>query len=260
MDRLSQPAAFIYLFRVCEDLYCKHWRVLTIRCGLYPHGVYGSVPETREICIIIRTVEIYKCLEGKELRWMEGASLTAAHFTVESGSEMDSYFINLPSESVKKKCNAIWVENLLLNSQCHIWWTFDFTWNYWCMSIVTFSPWVFPSYSLIQACHKCFLGHSCFFHVCWHWFSSNGASWTECVLQLWPLKPDPFDSLQFVKNFTCPAPPRFSLMRTTFNAESWWYLGICIPCGSACDWPVCESPDPLTLVGTHSLLGISLQD
>lgn len=107
VDSSSQPAAFIYLFRVCEDLYCKHWRVLTIRCGLYPHGVYGSVPETREICIIIRTVEIYKCLEGKELRWMEWARLAAAHFTVESGSEMGSYFTNLPSESVKKKFNAI---------------------------------------------------------------------------------------------------------------------------------------------------------
>ena len=38
------------------------------------------------------------------------------------------------------------------------------------------------------------------------------------------------------------------------NAESWRYLGVRIPCGSALRWPgqVCGSLDSLTLVRTHS--------
>lgn len=109
---------------------------------------------------------------------------------------MGSYSIKQPSKSVKKKFTANGIENILLESERHIWWAFDFIWNYRCMSAATFSSWVFPSYSLVQTCRKCFLGLSCCFHVCWHWFFSNGAPWTECVVNLRPPEPEPLDGLQ----------------------------------------------------------------
>lgn len=131
---------------------------------------------------------------------------------------------------------------------------------------------VFFSYSLIQTYHKCFLGLSYFFHICWHWFFSNGASWAKCVVKLWSPKPDPLDSLQFAKHFTsltlsrcppptCPVSPRFSLMKTILRLQSCFapkyreleVPGYLHPLWVSFSWlgQMFGSLDPLTSIWTH---------
>lgn len=99
------------------------------------------------------------------------------------------------------------------------------------MRTITFSSRVFLSGSLMQACHKCFLGLSHLFVFVRTDLSAKEHLGPKVLLHCGPRKPDPLESLQFAMHVTCavlgrslpstsPASTRVSLARTTIRLWS----------------------------------------